>query len=47
MNRSVDGDIVAVEIFPEAEWKAPDDEVVDEDGEFITTGRDKMLMHYF
>lgn len=31
MNRSVDGDVVAVEIFPEAEWKVPGDEVVDQD----------------
>ena len=28
----VDGDIVAVELFPESEWKAPEDEVVDEEG---------------
>ena len=32
MNRSVDGDIVAVEVLPKSEWKAPDDEVVDEEG---------------
>lgn len=31
MNRSVDGDVVAVEIFPESEWKAAGDEVVDQD----------------
>jgi exosome complex exonuclease DIS3/RRP44 len=31
MNRSVDGDVVAVEIFPESEWKVPGDEVVDQD----------------
>ncbi|KIN93475.1 hypothetical protein M404DRAFT_17294 [Pisolithus tinctorius Marx 270] len=29
MNRAVHGDIVAVEIFPESEWKSPGDEVVD------------------
>ncbi|KAF8714246.1 hypothetical protein AX14_012862 [Amanita brunnescens Koide BX004] len=31
MNRSVHGDIVVVEVFPEAEWSAPADEVVDQD----------------
>ena len=32
MNRSVDGDIVAVEVFPEEEWVSPEEEVVEEDG---------------
>lgn len=31
MNRAVDGDIVAVEILPKAEWKAPGEEVLDAD----------------
>ncbi|OXG95921.1 exosome complex exonuclease DIS3/RRP44 [Cryptococcus neoformans A2-102-5] len=31
MNRSVNGDVVVVEIFPESEWKAPGEEVVDQD----------------
>ncbi|KAH9476796.1 Exosome complex exonuclease dis3 [Psilocybe cubensis] len=31
MNRAVDGDIVVVEVFEEKEWKAPGDEVVDQD----------------
>ncbi|TCD60755.1 exosome catalytic subunit dis3 [Steccherinum ochraceum] len=31
MNRAIDGDIVAVEVFPESEWKAPGDEVVDQE----------------
>ncbi|KAG6808306.1 hypothetical protein H0H92_004576 [Tricholoma furcatifolium] len=31
MNRAVSGDVVVVEIFPESEWKAPGDEVVDQD----------------
>ncbi|KAI0758758.1 RNB-domain-containing protein [Fomes fomentarius] len=31
MNRAVQGDIVAVEIFDEKEWKAPGDEVVDQE----------------
>ena len=33
MNRSVDGDIVAVEVFDEKEWKAPTNEVVDQESE--------------
>lgn len=32
MNRAVNGDVVAVEVFPETEWKAPLDEVIDQDG---------------
>ena len=35
MNRAVQGDIVAVEVFPESEWKAPADEVVDQEGRFV------------
>ena len=31
MNMAVDGDIVTVEVFDEKEWKAPADEVVDQD----------------
>ncbi|TFK29229.1 mitotic control protein dis3 [Coprinopsis marcescibilis] len=31
MNRATNGDVVAVEIFPESEWKAPADEVLDQD----------------
>jgi exosome complex exonuclease DIS3/RRP44 len=31
MNRSVDGDVVVVEIFPKEEWKAPGEEVIDQD----------------
>lgn len=31
MNRAVQGDIVAVEVFDEKEWKAPADEVVDQE----------------
>lgn len=34
MNRSVDGDLVVVELLPESEWKAPGDEVLDQDSEF-------------
>ena len=32
MNRAIHGDIVAVEVFPMSEWKAPADAVVDQDG---------------
>ncbi|ODN80426.1 hypothetical protein, variant [Cryptococcus amylolentus CBS 6039] len=31
MNRGVNGDVVVVEILPESEWKAPGEEVVDQD----------------
>ena len=31
MNRSVDGDVVVVEIFPKEKWQAPGEEVVDQD----------------
>ncbi|WVF69920.1 hypothetical protein IAT40_004704 [Kwoniella sp. CBS 6097] len=31
MNRSVNGDVVVVEILPESQWKAPGSEVVDQD----------------
>jgi exosome complex exonuclease DIS3/RRP44 len=36
MNRAVHGDIVAVEVFSEQEWKAPTDEVVDQDCESVS-----------
>ena len=38
MNRAVNGDIVVVGVFNEKEWRAPGDEVVDQDSElsFIT-----------
>jgi exosome complex exonuclease DIS3/RRP44 len=35
MNRAVQGDIVAVEVFPESEWKAPAEEVIDQQSENI------------
>ncbi|KZT19844.1 RNB-domain-containing protein [Neolentinus lepideus HHB14362 ss-1] len=31
MNRAVNGDVVAVEVFDETEWKAPADEVIDQE----------------
>ncbi|KAJ3937450.1 MAG: RNB-domain-containing protein [Lentinula lateritia] len=31
MNRAVQGDIVVIEVFPEKDWKAPADEVVDQE----------------
>lgn len=35
MNRAVQGDIVALEVFDEKEWKAPGDEVVEQESEFV------------
>ena len=39
MNRAVQGDIVVVEVFSEQEWKAPTEEVIDQDCklEFVLT----------
>ena len=36
MNRAVQGDIVAVEVFDEKAWKAPGDEVVEQESKFFT-----------
>lgn len=36
MNRAVHGDVVVVEVFDESEWKAPTDEVVDQEGTSFT-----------
>lgn len=33
MNRAIDGDVVVVQLLPENEWKAPGEEVVDQDVE--------------
>jgi exosome complex exonuclease DIS3/RRP44 len=40
MNRAVQGDIVVVEVFSEQEWKAPTEEVIDQDcrSEFVLAG---------
>lgn len=35
MNRAVHGDVVAVEILPENEWKLPGDEVLDQEGMYL------------
>lgn len=35
MNRAVNGDVVVVELLPEAEWKAPGEEVLDQDGKSV------------
>ena len=32
MNRAVHGDVVAVEVFDKKDWRAPGDEVVDQEG---------------
>jgi exosome complex exonuclease DIS3/RRP44 len=31
MNRAVHGDVVVVEVFDESEWKAPAEEVIDQE----------------
>lgn len=36
MNRAVQGDIVAIEVFSEQEWKEPTNEVVDQDCELVS-----------
>lgn len=33
MNRAVDGDIVAIELFPETQWKSPSDIILQDDQE--------------
>lgn len=33
MNRAMQGDIVAIEMLPRSEWRAPADAVVDQDSE--------------
>jgi exosome complex exonuclease DIS3/RRP44 len=43
MNRAVQGDIVAVEVFSEQEWKAPTNEVVDQDCELVSHITQTML----
>jgi exoribonuclease R len=40
MNRAVNGDVVVIEVFDKKEWKAPADEVVDQDGK-------RILLFYF
>lgn len=39
MNRAVHGDVVVVEVFDESEWKAPTDEVVDQESAFSSRRR--------
>lgn len=38
MNRAVHGDVVAIEIFDEKDWKVPVDQVIDQEGPLIFTG---------
>ncbi len=45
MNRAVHGDIVAVEVFSEQEWKAPTEEVVDQECEFRIKSRRTPLIN--
>jgi exosome complex exonuclease DIS3/RRP44 len=45
MNRAVNGDVVVIEVFDKKEWKAPADEVVDQDGKrgFVIIIKDQCL----
>ena len=48
MNRAVNGDVVVIEVLDKKEWKAPADEVVDQDGKsvlFINMSRDLRLTY--
>lgn len=38
MNRAVNGDVVAIEIFDRKDWKAPVDQVIDQEGPPILIG---------
>lgn len=38
MNRAVHGDVVAIEVFDEKDWKAPVDQVIDQEGPPIFIG---------
>lgn len=38
INRAVHGDVVAIEIFDEKDWKAPVDQVLDQEGTLAFTG---------
>jgi exosome complex exonuclease DIS3/RRP44 len=38
MNRAVHGDVVAFEVFDEKDWKAPVDQVIDQEGTLLFTG---------
>ena len=35
MNRAVQGDVVVVEVFDKSDWKAPTDEVIDQEGKLV------------
>jgi len=38
MNRAVHGDVVAIEIFDEKDWKVSGDQVIDQEGSLVFTG---------
>ena len=38
MNRAVHGDVVAIEIFDEKDWKVPVDQVIDQEGSPLFIG---------
>lgn len=41
LNRAVDGDIVAIEMLPEAEWSAPSEVILVADGHDVEAGKDE------
>ena len=43
MNRAVNGDVVVIEVLDKKEWKAPADEVVDQDGKKFSLFKDLRL----
>ena len=38
MNRAVHGDVVAIEVFDEKDWKVPVDQVIDQEGSLVFIG---------
>lgn len=45
INRAVDGDIVAIEILPEEEWKRPSDIVLEDKAEDPGKNIKKLFIH--
>lgn len=41
LNRAVDGDVVAIEMLPEAEWSAPSEVILVADGHDVEAGKDE------
>jgi hypothetical protein len=45
MNRAMSGDLVVVEVFPPSEWRAPGDEVINQEGMYCSSFT--LLLHHF